>query len=653
MGDNVERALEETVPVLQAAKRARLLSNDEAAEVVRQRRDHEYALTRRDASRGAFLAYAAFERELAALLKTRADAKGLKKKKADLIVGKTAARVNLVYSRAVKRFKGDDDLWLHYARHCVKTGAVRAAGRVFASAIAVRPDSVKVWLAAIAFHFDTCGDASLARALAQRALRSVPDSSVLWKEYFRMEVAFLAKLVARRVSIGLPIGETDPGYFDPETGKIADDDSVAFSPCDEEEQTVRSSEKLDPLAAYIRKPLTFWDGGVPVTIFCQAADAVNLSPADRVEYWRIAAEMFYAPPRFVMAMTDALVEKFPACPAVKLIALRSPWDMVRTFYARASSATCGSDGGVDEEVAFALKMHTENAKQNVKARCLRVAVYMHEFARSLDMSHPAEVYKACAEVLRCWDVTVGESYAGSKEAEEGPFFPSNSRRALLELAVKFDGAADQSDGASQSDRQTDDGKDSDTFSGQSESNVSVDDAICKRLADVAADGSVGAWRSFLKRWQKCDEQRKTEVREVLKKKIALPFRSAELENIAVEWLQWETSRKGLREAYSALLAVPPVSLVVLRAAIQAELKVDDGDAATVLKLRSLYSKIAEMASSARDVDFWLDYSDFERLRSRDAQKASAVNWKALKVLKGEDAESFTERQALRNLATAN
>ncbi len=201
----VERALEETIPVLRSAKKSKLLTAAEISEVVRQRRDHEYRLRGRDVPRAAFLEYAAFEKELADLLSTRAKARNLKRSRTERVVGPTAARANLVYSRAVKRFKGDVDLWLYYARHCVGSGANRAAAKVFARALAMRPDAPEVWLAAIAFHFDTCGDVTIARKIAQRALRAVPDAKQVWREYFRMELAFLAKAVARRIAIRIPV----------------------------------------------------------------------------------------------------------------------------------------------------------------------------------------------------------------------------------------------------------------------------------------------------------------------------------------------------------------------------------------------------------------------------------------------------------------
>lgn len=165
MGDNVERELRPTIPVLRAAQKAKILNRWEVTEVVRKRRHHEYNLLRKEVSRSDFLHYAAFERELTSVLKQRAKKRKLKKVEVELAVNKTAARVNLIYSRAVSKFRFDDDLWLHYARHCIRMGATRAAARVFAKAIAYRNDSVRIWLAAISFHFDVCADTTGARTI--------------------------------------------------------------------------------------------------------------------------------------------------------------------------------------------------------------------------------------------------------------------------------------------------------------------------------------------------------------------------------------------------------------------------------------------------------------------------------------------------------
>lgn len=264
MSDRVERAMEDTIKLMNEINRTQLLSREELTDVTRRRRNHEYRVLSSEAPRSAYLEYANFEKKLSDLLKERAlERRGVKRHRANYVIQATAGRADLVYSRAVKRHKGDTKLWLHYARHRIEHGSHRSAAKVLGRALSMHPDAEEVWLAAIALHADTMGDTGGARKIAMRALRALPDSKTkrVFETYFRVELAFVCKSIARRVTLRVPIfGREDvPGKSDgsaneksgdevgnaKENGKLDDMDQEAKKVNGDDEGIEKEVEKIE------------------------------------------------------------------------------------------------------------------------------------------------------------------------------------------------------------------------------------------------------------------------------------------------------------------------------------------------------------------------------------------------------------------------
>jgi hypothetical protein len=69
---------------------------------------------------------------------------------------------------------------------------------VLGRALQLHPRYVQFWIDAASWEFEVNGNSSAARVLLQRGIRFNPDSQVLWKEYFRLEVLYCVKLQQRR-----------------------------------------------------------------------------------------------------------------------------------------------------------------------------------------------------------------------------------------------------------------------------------------------------------------------------------------------------------------------------------------------------------------------------------------------------------------------
>ncbi|RDX88189.1 U3 small nucleolar RNA-associated protein 6-like protein, partial [Mucuna pruriens] len=208
MADVVQYRLERMVDELDDLEQRGLFSRREIAEIVKQRRKLEYRLKRPSPLKQDFLAYVEYETQLDALRRLRKKSvarelmkqgnKKLKKSKSDFA---GMLRIMEIYELALKRYKGDIDLWFRYLEFCRfrKNGRMKKA---LAQVIRFHPKVPGVWIYAAAWEFDHNLNVAAARALMQEGLRVCPTSEDLWVEYLRMELTYLNKLKARKVALG-------------------------------------------------------------------------------------------------------------------------------------------------------------------------------------------------------------------------------------------------------------------------------------------------------------------------------------------------------------------------------------------------------------------------------------------------------------------
>ncbi|KAL3678909.1 hypothetical protein R1sor_021865 [Riccia sorocarpa] len=210
MADTVHFHLERMLPELDDLEKRGLFERHEIREIVRKRRDFEYLLKRPFPIKGDFIRYIEFEQNLESLRKLRKgalirDLKGVKWK-ASLSDYASSTHIMHIYDRAVKKFKGDTDMWLQYLEYC-KAEAPRRFQKVATRCLQLHPNVAGLWIYAAAWEFEHNLNITAARALMQRGLRMCPHSEKLWLEYFRMELTYIQKLKARKVVLGLDGGK--------------------------------------------------------------------------------------------------------------------------------------------------------------------------------------------------------------------------------------------------------------------------------------------------------------------------------------------------------------------------------------------------------------------------------------------------------------
>lgn len=190
----------------------------------------------------------------------------------------------MILSRGCHKFPGDVELWLYYARECVKNGSKKLAGKVFGKALRFNGANEKLWLACLAFQYDVMDDVVNARALAQNAIRFVKDSVDLWVLYFELELRYLAKLVFERRELGMGIPED----------------------------------------------IEFWKGGVPVMIFRKGCEELGRAFDERVcaRFLGVCRDVLFGERRVWIEVEKAMKERFGGVVVGRVECIRGNLDKV-------------------------------------------------------------------------------------------------------------------------------------------------------------------------------------------------------------------------------------------------------------------------------------------------------------------------------------
>lgn len=607
MADVAQLALEKSIPELHGVRAHNLITDDELRDIVKRRRDHEYNIVRVGATRDDYLKYASFEREFSDELYERAKNLSLDHNVISKFVKPSAHRVDLIYRRAVKRFKGDEELWLHFARHCSRKGYKRGACRVFNDAIAMRGDSERIWLAAIAFHFDSCEDPTNARSLAQRGLRTLPNSRTMWREYFRLEVINLATLIARRLSVGAALhGDND--------GRVPKNASSFKIPLDIKDTSEADKSKT--------AKLTFWNGGIPIAVFRAASKAGALVAEDIVEWCSIVMRAPALPPKFLEAFSRELKTMFPNSPICEALAVSCPCLVVCANYRRLPPEDVEDENTLSRPQSARVQAERTRLKQTIRPTFhSAVSRLRNTFEKGLRELDQHEQMKTAFSVFL---EAFGNALVAGEKDDHSKLKPLQNFVSTYTIEKK------------------------------------------KQLTDADSRDDPSAWS--LNKLEAVLAENNSElllednIRAALEEKLLVAFRDLDQENLLCLWLAREPDVDELRKTCNTLLSLPPITMKSLIAAIDRELELwaerkkvlsdkTAVDKQMVHQVRKLFLKAIALPGAKKEVELWLRYMDFERRVARDSKQVSTINWKALKVLGNRDKELFLERQTLRNLAT--
>ena len=163
--------------------------------------------------------YAEYETKLEQLRQARRRGLGLSNAKQSLADYAIVKRVHFIFERAARKFKRDLGVWTRWLEFCRATRSNRRLSRVAARALQLHPTAPGLWAYAAAWEFEDNGNPAAARALMQQGLRMCADSRAMWLQYFGMELAYVARLRARRLALGLDVPAGDDGQEQEQEGE--------------------------------------------------------------------------------------------------------------------------------------------------------------------------------------------------------------------------------------------------------------------------------------------------------------------------------------------------------------------------------------------------------------------------------------------------
>ena len=115
--------------------------------------------------------------------------------------GRSAQARHFIFSRALRRFKGDEQLWLQWIEYAQRTRSHNRLSQIFGRSLALLPHSSRLWIKAAAWELEVRNNAQAARRLLQRALRVNSGEPELWAAYFRFELIFAQKVKKGRFCV--------------------------------------------------------------------------------------------------------------------------------------------------------------------------------------------------------------------------------------------------------------------------------------------------------------------------------------------------------------------------------------------------------------------------------------------------------------------
>ena len=134
-------------------------------------------------------------------------------------------RIYLLLDRATRKFHGDMGLWLQYLDFAQKQKSPKKMNQILTNVLRLLPTKSNLWIYAAKYAIESQGDMTEARSYMQRGLRFCKRSKMLWLEYAKLELMYIAKLSARQCILGLDQPrqnlESTNAVVDPNADRVA------------------------------------------------------------------------------------------------------------------------------------------------------------------------------------------------------------------------------------------------------------------------------------------------------------------------------------------------------------------------------------------------------------------------------------------------
>ncbi|CAK7210181.1 U3 snoRNP protein [Sporothrix bragantina] len=191
--DKARYYLERAVPQLREFESKEILSKDEIRTLVQKRTEYERLILSPGSSPADVLAYIAWDRSLDDLRAKRC--RRLKIKQSTSFTSQ--GRIFQTFERGVTKHPGSKELWRAYLEFAAQEKATKRWRRIMTRALRMLPSDSGLWVVA-GRRAAADGDMEGARGLFMRGCRFCTSEPLVWVEYARVEMEWLARLEKKR-----------------------------------------------------------------------------------------------------------------------------------------------------------------------------------------------------------------------------------------------------------------------------------------------------------------------------------------------------------------------------------------------------------------------------------------------------------------------
>lgn len=267
--------------------------------------------------------YIEYEMRLERLRALRADRLGIKK--TDAQYGPSMRRLHQLFQRATKKYSGDLELWMQWVDFSKEHGSNNVLSKSIGKALLLHPSVSSLWILAADWEYSNNANIVGARVLMLRGIRGNDMALELWREYFRLEMVYLNKILQRLALVKKDAskpsaGEGDIWMLEEEPEEAP---SVATSGKDGEEPRAAGVDALPAEELEKIADSAFVKGGVPLAVFTSALQHPRLLKGLVQEAWKFfeLAQQLNGPVELLDKMRALLREHYAQEPAYwKLVA---------------------------------------------------------------------------------------------------------------------------------------------------------------------------------------------------------------------------------------------------------------------------------------------------------------------------------------------
>jgi len=192
MGDQVQVRIEEMLPELVDLEENQVFSRAEIQKMMKSRKSFEIEICSKNAGLPNFRNYIQHEMAVESLKRIRQGKLSIHK--LGVANFSIIRRVHYLYTRALKKFAADKELWLEHIMFCADTGSVTSLNKVIMRALRFHSREATFWALA-AERQARLGHVDSARTLIMKGMRVKPvNPLVLWDSLLKLEIMVSAKV---------------------------------------------------------------------------------------------------------------------------------------------------------------------------------------------------------------------------------------------------------------------------------------------------------------------------------------------------------------------------------------------------------------------------------------------------------------------------